>query len=550
MMRGMLAAAIVAFSPTVMAADASSPVPPGPICGDHAPETAAAPEASILTGYGTGGFRVRTSGARAQAFFDNGMQLGHAFAHRAAISAFQEAEKLDPGCAMCAWGEAWARGPTINYPIDAKAQAELAVVADHAAALARDGPQVERELTAALRRRYHNGGRSGPGDDAFARAMDAIARDHPDDNELAILAADAWMIPTSAHPPSRQNLDKALRLLEGALGRNPDDTGAIHFYIHATEMDGVAAKALPYAEKLERLAPSASHLVHMPSHTYFWTGRYSEAVASNLDAVAVDEANARRLKLGGDPFSLVYHGHNIAFGIGAAMMDGDGASALELARPQLAQLSRTRPQDQSGLNRAYFAEGRYAGQAEVAALPDPGAGLPFARAMWRYARGEAAARRGDAGATAAEAQQVRLSAQELSSFGENAPLFETLARIARLTLEGRAAMLDHRPANAMRAFAEAAGLQEIKLATYTDPPAWWQPVRRSLAEAELAAGRPADAERDARTVLARWPDDPLTLAALARAEQAQGRADEAQQHLASARRGWKGDPRAVGPAGA
>ena len=127
------AAAVAALAPGVMAADAPAPAPPGPICGEHAPQGGTAPATAILTGYGTGGFAVRTRSAQAQAFFDNGVQLGHAFAHKAAISAFQEAERLDPTCAMCAWGEAWARGPTINYPIDAKAQAELVVIADRAA---------------------------------------------------------------------------------------------------------------------------------------------------------------------------------------------------------------------------------------------------------------------------------------------------------------------------------------------------------------------------------------------------------------------------------
>jgi len=55
------------------------------------------------------------------------------------------------------------------------------------------------------------------------------------------------------------------------------------------------AEALPYAEKLEALAPAASHLVHMPSHAYFWVGRYREAEQSNLNAVAIDNANAERL---------------------------------------------------------------------------------------------------------------------------------------------------------------------------------------------------------------------------------------------------------------
>jgi hypothetical protein len=539
------AAAALAMAPSVLAAaDSASPAASGPICGAHAPSAPAAPATVILTGYGTGGFPVRTRSAQAQAFFDNGMQLGHAFAHKASASAFQEAERLDPGCAMCAWGEAWARGPTINYPIDAKTQAELAAIADKAAALAKDGPQTERDLTAALQLRYR--GQPDAGDIAFAKAMDKIARAHPADNELAILAADAWMIP-AAHHDNRENLDKALGLLGPALARNPEDTGAIHFYIHATEMDGVASRALPYAERLERLAPAASHLVHMPAHTFFWVGRYADAVSSNVDAVAVDQNNARRLGLGDDAASLVYHGHNVSFGIGAALIDGDGKAALELARPMMASAFGAKP-NQWTAARLFMAEGRYGPQAEVAALGEPAANLPYARAMWRYARGEAAARRGDAHAVEAEAGGVLLSDADAKTLGGDGGFAQMLVRMARLTLDGRAAMLAGRPQDAAKAFAAAAALQDAKLANSVDPPAWWYPARRSLAAADLAAGRPADAIREANTVLARWQDDPLTLLVLSRAETVLGQSAEAERRMQAARRGWKGDPASVQPA--
>jgi hypothetical protein len=131
---------------------------------------------TLLTGYGQGGFTVTTASPAAQAFFDNGMQLAHAFAHKAAIAAFAEARRLDPACAMCAWGEAWSSGPTINYDKDAGEIAALAIMADTAAKLANSptGPratQRERDLIAALQSRY----RGHNGDLAFAQAMVPIS---------------------------------------------------------------------------------------------------------------------------------------------------------------------------------------------------------------------------------------------------------------------------------------------------------------------------------------------------------------------------------------
>ena len=109
---------------------------------------------------------------KAQAFFDNGMQLAHAFAHKAAIEAMDEAVRLDPSCAMCLWGQAWASGPTINFGKSEDEVAKLAEIADKAAELAKaNGTDRERALIHALQLRYKNGGGGKPGDLNFAKAM-------------------------------------------------------------------------------------------------------------------------------------------------------------------------------------------------------------------------------------------------------------------------------------------------------------------------------------------------------------------------------------------
>jgi tetratricopeptide (TPR) repeat protein len=520
------------------------PTPPaGPICHAESKDDPAPPAKALLTGYGTGGFVIRTTSAEAQAYFDNGMQLAHAFAHKAATSAFKRTEQLDPTCAMCVWGEAWSRGPTINYPIDKKKQVEAAALADRAAVLGAGGPPRERALIAALQKRYRDGGGGGAGDYAFARAMDDLARAWPGDNEIAVIAADAWMIPAADHR-NRAHLDRAIEILQAVLQRAPDDTGAIHFYIHATEMDGVGVRALPYAEKLQALAPAASHLVHMPSHTYFWAGRYRAAELSNLDAVEIDKRNAARLKPKDGVFGLVYHGHNVQYGEGAALMDGDAKGALSLAATEIGQLPTIKPDKgyaQMGLGTAYFVYGRYGSPGEVAALADPGSRLPYAQAMWRYAKGEAAARRGDAPGVRAEAAAIAVAPADLKTLGELAPRARAMVEVARLVLTGRAAMLEGRFAEAEAAYRNAAEIQETRLGELRDPPAWWYPVRRSLAAALEAQGKPAAAAAEARKAMVRWPFDPVSLDILADSERRVGQADDARRQLAYARANWTGD---------
>jgi len=548
-MRWIIAAVALGLSPALAQdgpAPETSPSAPlldaAPMCGGDmiAPKTAA-----ILSGYGGGGFPIRTANPKAQAFFDNGMQLAHAFAHKAAIQAFHEAARLDPECAMCLWGEAWAAGPTINYPIAPADQAKLRALVVRAQALATNAPPKERDLIAALALRYQNGGGTGAGDRAFAQAMAALAAKYPIDDEIAVLAADAWIIPSSLLSKS-DNVRKAVALLEEVLKRSPDYTPAIHFYIHATEMAGYPGRAEPYADRLAALAPSAAHLVHMPSHTWYHVGRYQEAVDANVRAVSLGIANAKRLGLPGPDgvWDLPYHAHNVQYGVGGALISGDAKSALMLSDPLIARAGIDKRKDrgvfpQMVAGTGYFAEARYADPRKVLALPEPT--LPYVRAYWHYARGEAAARLGDAALVRKEAAAIpdHVGVEKFDDASDGAA---RLMRIGRHVLNGRAATLEGNPGEALAAFKAAVRIQETKaFLTFSDPPAFWYPVRRDMAGALLAMGKPKEAVREAELTLRHTPNEPVTLAIKAAAETQLGQTAQAAEDRNRALALWHGD---------
>ena len=54
----------------------------------------------------------------ARPYFEQGMGLTDGFNHMEAVRAFRAAQALDPDCAMCFWGEAYALGPNINKVMD------------------------------------------------------------------------------------------------------------------------------------------------------------------------------------------------------------------------------------------------------------------------------------------------------------------------------------------------------------------------------------------------------------------------------------------------
>jgi len=143
--------------------------------------------------------------------------------------------------------------------------------------------------------------------------------------------------------------------------------------------------------------------------------------------------------------------------------------------------------------------------------------LPYLQGLWRYARAEARARQGDLRSLRAEAAAIMIPPGEKK---ENRSWHggQTL-RIAKAVLEGRALMLENKPTEAAVAFRRGAELQEqAYYSKAADPPLWWFPVRRNVAEARLAAGDPAGARTEAEATLKVRPKDPGALALLAKLE--------------------------------
>lgn len=490
-----------------------------------------------LPGMGSGGFPADTRSVEAQAWFDYGLQLSHAFYHEDAKSAMARAMELDPQCSLCAWGRAWVLGPTLNYPIDEAQRLEALRVAHAARDLAKPGDRLALELADAIVSRYAPGG-PGASEPAYGRAMEAIARRYSDLPELAVLASHSLLIPVRAD--DRSGLKPALALLDKVLASHPSDTGAIHYFIHATEFDGRAEDAIAYAERLGGLAPAASHLVHMPAHTFFHAGRYQEAAVVNAEAIGAD---SQWMSQGGDrgkDGTPMYYAHNLAFGIAGAMMSGDAELALKFADhaarvwPESVSVSdRSYP-----ISRTYAVLGRYA--PEEALKLQPAAEFnPRLDTYRHYARGEAFLAAGDLVSARQEARELgRLLVRMASK-----PLPE--AQVAKGVLDGRIAMRSGRHREAVRHFTAAARVQESRLSDIWDPPLWWYPVRRSVAAAYLKSGDTDRAEIEARASLSQWKQDPLALYVLGEALRLKGNDVGARDSLEQSRKLWRGDFSAV-----
>ncbi len=100
--------------------------------------------------------------------------------------------------------------------------------------------------------------------------------------------------------------------------------------------------------------------------------------------------------------------------------------------------------------------------------------------------------------------------------------------------------------------AQSAGAYDAEVATlqravaledglgYSEPPAFWYPVRETLGAAYLLAGHSADAERTFRADLKRNPENPRSLYGLAQTLAHEGQALEAQRVHVRFVGAWKG----------
>src|SRR5215813_2580158 len=121
-------------------------VPPAEMQAARPTPDFAESEPPLWDGLGTVSYKVTTSHAEAQAYFDQGLRLTYAFNHGEAQRAFRKAQKLDPTCAMCFWGEALVLGPNINLPMQDDAVAPAFAAMQKARALAGKAAPREQAL--------------------------------------------------------------------------------------------------------------------------------------------------------------------------------------------------------------------------------------------------------------------------------------------------------------------------------------------------------------------------------------------------------------------
>ena len=439
-------------------------------------------------------FPTSTRSPEAQEAFIRGALLLHSFEYGDAAAEFRRAEALDPGFAMAYWGEAM----TENHPVwnqrNAKAARE---------ALARLGATPADRLAKALTEREKGylravevlfaDGEKKERDRAYAAEMAKLHAAFPKDDEATLFYALA-LLGSCEGERDVPVYEKAGALASEVFARHPDHPGAAHYVIHSYDDPAHAERALPAARAYSKIAPAATHALHMPSHIFLALGMWDDVIAAN-------EASWKAS--GGTSYHAL---HWLEYGYLQA-------GRREEAERCLSEMERAVAGDASERAWDHLAWMRAAAlvdapdDAHAAGIRIPGEKLSGdARAADAFATGFSALRRGKP-AEAKEAVAV------LDGVAAGAGEGREAASVLRDELRGALLAAEGQSDEAIRLVGEAAAREE-KMPYGYGPPDPVKPARELLGEVLLAAGNKPEARKAFQAELERAPRRRLSLAGL------------------------------------
>ncbi|MEP6915060.1 MAG: hypothetical protein ABJC89_05415 [Acidobacteriota bacterium] len=461
--------------------------------------------------------------AAAQPQFNRAVALLHSFEFLRAIEGFGATLTIDPSCAMAEWGIAlsrWSNPFAVGIRPHGPLQQGRAAV-ERARAI---GPKTAREqaYVDAVSRLYDGfetiDQRARIG--GYRDAMEKVAAAYPDDTEAAIFYA--LSLASAASPADKTFADqlKAGALLEPLLLRQPDHPGLAHYIIHAYDVPPLANRALEAARRYAKIAPSAPHALHMPSHTFTRLGYWQDSIEANT-------ASGEAAKRDG---SVAEELHTMDYRIYAYLQTAQDREARRMldALPEVA--SRFNP-DQTGSaapgSAGIFAlaamPARYALErgswTEAAQLEPHPSTFPYTEALTYFARAIGAAHIG-------EAATVRASIEALQHI-------EDQLALAKERYWAEQTEIQRRAASAWLAFAEgrngdaliemrAAAVLEDRTEKAAVTPGPLAPARELLGELLLDLKEPAEARREFEATLHKEPNRFRSLRGAARAAELMG----------------------------
>ncbi len=433
--------------------------------------------------------------AQVQPVFERGLTLLHSFAYARAAKVFEEVSAKDPGCGMAQWGIAMSYFHTIWGPPTEDEFAAGRTAAQRAAAVGAPSDR-ERDYIAAIGA-YYQGDEHPARVVAYEKAMTGVAERNPADHEAAIFQALAILGVAYNSPPDKTyaRQKEAAKILNHLLTVEPEHPGIAHYMIHSFDYPELAVLALPAARAYARIAPSAPHALHMPSHIFTRLGMWKESIESNIASARTAQAWIARTHAGATAFDALHAMDYLEY---AYLQTGQDEKAREIADGVAKVTSFDVPQFAAGYALAAIparhALERHAWKEAAALTAQPAtfpwAKYPYAEAIVHFARAVGGARAG--ALDTARREVARLADIQAALKGQKGFDWSTQVEIQRRAAAGWLARAENKDAEALALMRSAAALED---STDKHPvtPGSILPAREQLADLLSELGQPAAA---------------------------------------------------------
>jgi len=467
----------------------------------------------------------------AQPAFNRAVALLHSFDFARAIAGFDATLAADPSCTIAHWGTALSRWGNPFAP-GGKSAAQLQQGRESIERAKASPPKTDREkayvdAVSRLYADYEHAPQSARVL-AYRDAMDALAARYPDDTEASIFYALSLAIAADPADKTYANQVKAGAILQKFFVKQPDHPGLAHYIIHSYDVPPLADRALEAARVYAKIAPSAPHALHMPSHTFTRVGYWQESIDANIAA-------ARSAKSEG---AVSEELHASDYQTYAYLQTGQDRAALRVLESLPEIFGRFNPTAIGAGGApaaAYFAvaaiPARYALErgdwkhaASLEPRPSP---LPYAEAMTHFARALGAAHLEDTASIRASIGALQQARDRLAQAKE--VYWSEQVEIQRLGAEAWLALVEGRTRDAITEMRTAADREDAteKSAVTPGPLA---PARELLGEMLLQVNQPAEALKEFETTLKKEPNRFRAVAGAARAAAASGNRAAARKY--------------------
>lgn len=321
----------------------------------------------------------------------------------------------------------------------------------------------------------------------------------------------------------QQLWDFPIAILNPIFAEYPNNPGAAHYLIHASDTPELALQGLPAARAYAKIAPDSAHALHMPSHIFRRLGLWQEVIDSNIASIAA-AAKATKAHTGDSNYQF----HAMEFLEDAYLQTGQEAKARDLVKE-----AKHVPGARKGdiIDQQNLLAARNALELdrwkEAASLA-----IPKERLDWQdityWTRAIGAARSGDVAGARASVQKLSetIQARDARQRIEGA-IVAPGESVDQLEAEGWLAYAEGKPVEAVTKLCSAADGEEGK---HSDPFA--TPAREMLADLLLELKRPAEASVEYESVLKSYANRFDALHGSAQAAQSLGDRATAAQYYA------------------